>query len=489
MLDLNTIFLLDAVSTSLQSIVWMFVWLTWRRLYELNFISAGFMCMALGLLMMMLGGPQPPGWVIVLDNALITFGVVLLADGLARFLGQPRHPWFGRAVMAAQLVFWTGAVALVPDDVVLRVHAFDTLTVVILSFMCLTLLRDRSQPATLRYMTILILFEQMAASVARSIVEILYVPNAAEMTSIMDNRNAWYFFQGTIFVTLFFACMFFMVGNRLTADLRAKNAQLIDELSERKRLESQLAISLDAEKSLLDEQYQFMRMVSHEFRTPLAIVQRAGEMIRLLLKRSSPDITPRLDSIDGAVGRLTALLDRFITTDRKSAELLQLEDLDITALLNALDHHFELTGQSARLHIETVPRLPRLNADADMLTTVLINLVDNALKYSNNGSRVRVVAALEEGAILLTVIDHGIGIPAHEQANVGRRFFRASNVGTTGGTGMGLYNCHRLLSYHNATLELKPMDNGGTAAIVRLPVEYVSKPQLDTGATSISTYL
>jgi len=480
MLDLTTIIVLELFTATLQGVAWLFIWLTWRHLYELKFLGAGFIAIAIGFFLLMLRGSDPPAIHIVADNFLLKLGVVLIADGLAQFLAQPRYPWLGRLMMVFTLVFWTVSLVVVPDDVALRIHASTFFSLVMMGFMIVTLWTDRSQPALLRWITIVVLLEYIIASLIHSGFQTLPQLGFATSESVVSNTNAWFFLQGTIFLSVFFACVFFMVGIRLSTDLRRTNDELLRELSERKRLEAQLAVSLDGEKALLDEQYQFMRMVSHEFRTPLAIVQRAGEMIRVLIESPGPGVVQRMDNIDGAVGRLTTLLDRFMVADRKKADLLQLEDIETADLLDALHHHFEITGQSERLCIEPDTSLRHVTGDMDMLLTVMINLIDNALKYSADHETVLLTVTSTDDWITLTVTDHGIGIPAREQSSLGRRFFRASNVGSTSGTGMGLYNAHRLLSYHGATLELRCAEAGGTAAVVHIPAAKVEHPAAGT---------
>ncbi|SMF68214.1 sensor histidine kinase, partial [Tistlia consotensis] len=331
MLDLKTVLLVELSVTALQGIVWFFVWLVWRRLYELKFIAAGFICIAAGIALLISRGAAPPGWHIVLDNAIIKLGVVLMADGLARFLGQPRHAWLGISVLIFQLVFWSVAVTVAPGDVVLRIHAQTLTMLVVMGFMALTLARDRSQPRLLRWITIGLLLEYMAASVAQSVLE-MAAPSAGEL-SVLSNRNAWFFFQGTLFLIAFFACMLFMVSTRLSADLRARNETLAAEIAERRRLEAQLSESLATEKRLHEEQRQFVRMVSHEFRTPLGAIQLATETIGMILGEPPEAIARRLAGIGEAVHRMAGLIDRFLAADREDGKVLQVEPLEMAALV------------------------------------------------------------------------------------------------------------------------------------------------------------
>ena len=103
MLDLKTVLLVALATASLQAAAWVFVWRAWRHLYELKFLAAGFGAIALGLLLMILRGPEPVALSIVLHNTVIKLGLVLLAEGLARFLGQPRYTWIGVSLLAFQI--------------------------------------------------------------------------------------------------------------------------------------------------------------------------------------------------------------------------------------------------------------------------------------------------------------------------------------------------------------------------------------------------
>jgi hypothetical protein len=219
MLDLKTVLVVTLATASLQAVAWIFVWRAWRRLYELKFLAAGFIAIAAGVLLMLVRAEQPPAWAIVLTNTIIKLGLVLLAEGLARFLGQPRYSWIGVSLLAFHVVCWSVAVALDPDNLAIRIHTSTLFTVVLMSVMCLGLVRDRTQPPLLRWITIALLVEYMAASIVQSVIE-YRLPADFQSGPVLADRNAWYLLQGTLFLIAFFACLLFMVSSRLSADLR-----------------------------------------------------------------------------------------------------------------------------------------------------------------------------------------------------------------------------------------------------------------------------
>lgn len=466
MLDLKTVLVVAFATAGLQAVAWVFVWRAWRRLYELKFLAAGFAAIAVGLLLMIVRGPAPGAWTVVLDNLIIKLGLVLLAEGLARFLGQPRYRWIGIGLLLFQLVTWSAAMTWLPANIAPRIHTSTLFTVIMMSLMCLTLLRDRSQPRLLRWITIAILIEYMGASIAQSVIE-LRLPADFLSAAVLADRNAWYLLQGVLFLIALFACLLFMVSARLSADLRAKNTALSREVQARRRLESQLNTSLETERALRDEQTDFMRVVSHEFRTPLAIIRNAVDMIDMVGHDSADATRERLAGISEALDRLFLLLERFMSNDRDSG--FQPESIRVSALLADVRLHFDMTGRGQRLVFSAPPDSLALLADPDMLATVLINLIDNALKYSPPEQPVAIAVQAQDKAIVIRVCDRGIGIPQAEQHKIGRRFFRASNTTAGTGTGLGLYTTNKLLAYHDGTLELQAQADGGTTAVVRLP--------------------
>jgi signal transduction histidine kinase len=466
MLDLKTILVVALATASLQAIAWIFVWRAWRHLYELKFIAAGFAAIAVGLLLMILRGAEPQALAIVLHNTVIKLGLVLLAEGLARFLGQPRYTWIGISLLALQIAVWSTAVAIDPDNIAIRIHSSTIFTVIMMTVMCLGLVRDRTQPQLLRWITIGILVEYMAASLLQSVIE-YRLPAEFDGGPILADRNAWYLLQGTLFLIAFFACLLFMVSSRLSADLRRNHDALLREVEERRKLESRLNASLETERALRDEQADFMRVVSHEFRTPLAIIRNAADMIGLVGETAPGATRERLSGIDEALNRLFSLIDRFMADDRENG--FRPEPMQLGALVGDVRLHFEMTERGDRLQFGVADEAAALHADPDMLGTVIINLVDNALKYAPDDPSIRIDAWEEDGSVVIQVRDRGIGIPAAEAGKIGRRFFRASNAKASTGTGLGLYAARKFLAYHGGTLGIVSHDGEGTTAIVRLP--------------------
>ncbi|WP_417673839.1 sensor histidine kinase [Roseibium sp.] len=468
MIDLKTMLLLEFTTTAFMATAWMLVWIFCRQIYELKVIAAGFVAIAVGLFLYLQRGPDPSLLRIVTDNMVIKFGLVLWADGLARFLGQKRYLWIGTTCLIAQFVSWTAAVTFVPENLAVRIHASTAITTVMMGLMIRTLAVDRSQPRFLRWITIALLAEYVGASLLQSAL-VHWHPATFANRRVLSDINAWYFFQGHVFITGFFICLVFMVGMRLSMDLRDRNSALAREISIRRRLEQELSTSLEGEKTARKEQRQLMRMVSHEFRTPLAAIRYASDMLSVMLPNPEEPVSRRIRGIDEAVSRMTMLIDRFLSSERQEEGVLKIETVDIPALVSDIQQHFEHAALGKRLTFTGVVRLPGFQADVEMLKTVIVNLIDNALKYSGVTAPVEVDFSVRDDRLVIEVADRGIGIPEEEIGQIGFRFYRASNTSGTGGSGLGLHTCRQLLDYHDGGLELHRREHGGTLARLHLP--------------------
>ncbi len=470
MLDLNTLLLLESCTITFQAVAWVIVWRSWRHLYEVRFIAAGFVAIALGLLLYLQRGGDPSPVRIVIDNTVIKIGLVLLANGMVRFLGQRSLLPIGAVCLAFHVIFWSIAVAVAPQELAPRIHASTAFSIAIMGLMIHALYIDRGQPRMLRWITIALLAEFIGASLLQSAL-FYWSPTTVKSGPVLGDVNSWYFIQGYLFMMGLFICLLFMLGMRLSLDLRDRNMTLAREVHARRRLENKLSASLAAEKSARQEQRQLMRMVSHEFRTPLAAIRYANEMIVLMLQRPQEAIAKRLQTIDDAVTRMSMLIDRFLADERRADGVLKIERIDISGLAQQIRNHFDQVGKGRRLDFKRLDPVRDFWADPEMLRTIVVNLVDNAIKYSPSDESVEIAFIVRNDFLVIEVSDRGIGIPTDEQVHVGRRFFRASNTGSTAGSGLGLHGCRQLLDYHGGSLNLSPRDGGGIIATARLPLD------------------
>lgn len=257
------------------------------------------------------------------------------------------------------------------------------------------------------------------------------------------------------------------------------------DVTERKQLETstfeqaRLRLALEHEITLRQAQERFLSMVSHEFRAPLASIRMAVDMLQTYHDRLTPDgRQDRYIRIQQQIDALTALINDLLTLLRFQAAGMveQAEEVDLRRLCIdiAADQQTDATliGQKPRVLV-AVPAAPvYVQGSARILRRAFDNLVSNALKYSpiDQPVQIHLTCDYDDLSALLHVIDYGIGIPPAEQPKLFEPFFRASNVGDTPGTGLGLPIASEAIQRHGGAISVDSAPGRGTTFIVRLPL-------------------
>ncbi|WP_109074236.1 MULTISPECIES: histidine kinase N-terminal 7TM domain-containing protein [unclassified Azospirillum] len=244
---------------------------------------------------------------------------------------------------------------------------------------------------------------------------------------------------------------------------------------------------LEAEERLVAEQEAkralngFLSMAAHEFKTPLAIIDGAAQLLLMDAEVKAPGMLPRLEKIRRAVRRQVNILDTCLADDRLSdpAFALRRDPLELPALLRAAASAQGDAAPGRRIELELDGCPARMTGDGPMLELCVHNLLNNALKYSPPGTPVRLRAWSEDGGeegpdgqsqLALSVADQGIGIPDSERERVFDRFFRASNTGTAAGSGVGLNMVRRIAALHGGTVTVDSRLGGGSVFTLRIPL-------------------
>jgi signal transduction histidine kinase len=241
---------------------------------------------------------------------------------------------------------------------------------------------------------------------------------------------------------------------------------LIDVTNERHALtEAERAIAL---------RDRFISIASHELRTPLTSIKGVAQ---LLLRLSDANLLTedalarQLATIDGQADRLRRLIEELLDVSRIQAGRLELrrEAADLAALVrNTVETLPEESRE--RVHVTAEPSVPG-HWDTLRIEQVIMNLLDNALKYSPADSHVQVRVATSGATAVLAVSDRGIGIPQEEQQGLLQPFARASNAAlrNDSGLGLGLYITRQIIERHGGTLDIASTEGQGSTFTVRLP--------------------
>jgi signal transduction histidine kinase len=229
-------------------------------------------------------------------------------------------------------------------------------------------------------------------------------------------------------------------------------------------------LQVEHERHVQREQAQFIAMLSHELKNPLAVIDGAAQSLSRLPGATVPEVQQRHERIRRSVAGINGLVEKFLDQDRIDDPRLKLrlEIVDARTLMDDIVAA-DPVGRS-RLHIDMPPTL-RLHGDAALLQVAVSNLIDNALKYAPGETTVEVLLANEAGGVTITVADRGPGISTPEQLT--QKYIRGNHSGKVPGAGLGLYLVRRIATLHGGYLELSPRPGGGTMAQLRFPVDGV----------------
>jgi signal transduction histidine kinase len=215
----------------------------------------------------------------------------------------------------------------------------------------------------------------------------------------------------------------------------------------------------------------FVSLVSHELRSPMAAVIGAARTLQGRWRELTPE---QRGSFLGLIGdetsRLATLIDDVLDTSRIEAGTFSFtfSDVDLGELLRDVVAAAELAQDEVELTAE-VGSLPHVRGDRERLRQVIQNLVDNAVKYSSAGGRVRVSARTDDGHVLVDVEDHGPGIAPEDQQLIFEKFGRSSGGATKPGTGLGLFIARSIAEAHGGSLDVDSIPARGSVFRLELP--------------------
>jgi signal transduction histidine kinase len=236
----------------------------------------------------------------------------------------------------------------------------------------------------------------------------------------------------------------------------------------------------EAERNTADElrrlsalRADFVSLVSHELRSPMAAVIGAARTLQGRWRELTPDQRESFLALIGdETSRLATLIDDVLDTSRIEAGTFSFTfgDVDLAELLRDVVAAAEVAQDEVGLTAE-VAALPSVRGDRERLRQVLQNLVDNAVKYSSAGDRVRVRASADDGHVLIDVVDDGPGIEPEDQELIFEKFGRSSAGSAKPGTGLGLFIARSIAEAHGGSLDVESVPRRGSVFRLELPVD------------------
>ena len=238
---------------------------------------------------------------------------------------------------------------------------------------------------------------------------------------------------------------------------------------------------LTEEKALEEMKADFVATVSHELRTPLAAIYGSAQTIRRTDIELDPEIREQLLGVIASESdRLGTIVNDLLVAGRLDADQLPVTveqcdpaELAATVVESARTH----LPENVVLDLDVAERIPSVVADPGQLHQVLVNLVDNAIKYSPEGGPVVLSVANGDGSIRFSIADTGLGIPASEHRRIFEKFYRLDPDMTRGigGTGLGLYICRELVRRMDGKIWVESKPGQGSTFFVDLPAARTSR--------------
>lgn len=271
-------------------------------------------------------------------------------------------------------------------------------------------------------------------------------------------------------------------GKRVTCEWR--NTPFIDadgkvagtvslgvDVSDREQARRQLEEAKNMAEKLLNEQKQFLQMVSHEMRSPLAVVDTAAQIIEFQVKgeERTQELVQR---IRRGVTRLSSFINQCIS-DEKLQQLstngleCHPEEINLRTLLANTADQIAHTASEHTIVIDAEDK--SIFADASLLKMLLLNLIGNAIKYSPAHTEIRVVVQVAEAWVTLQVIDQGRGIPPGDVSEITKRYVRGDNSGQVSGLGLGLFIVDQIAKMHGGSMTIQSELGQGTTMTVIFP--------------------
>lgn len=244
-----------------------------------------------------------------------------------------------------------------------------------------------------------------------------------------------------------------------------------------------LAEALRKEQELSRQKDVFISVMSHQLRTPLTAMQ--WDMEYLAGETGKPELATYADSIKDAAEssqQITSIVDDLLTVSELGIGYVvkKTEAVDLSVLLKELQSAMDRLAQEKKLTFALeLPSTPLvIDANPNDMRKVFMNLLDNAIIYTKAGG-ITVTGNDHGDAVVVAIVDTGIGIPANEQKDVFREFFRATNaiVGKNVGTGLGLFIGKTIVTGHGGSIQMVSEENKGTTFTVTLPKKQRQKEE------------
>ncbi|CAM3576069.1 sensor histidine kinase [Parendozoicomonas haliclonae] len=236
---------------------------------------------------------------------------------------------------------------------------------------------------------------------------------------------------------------------------------LLDErnnaVAEARRVSEEVA----RERKIREEQSRFLSMITHEIRTPLAVIDMAIQSLKVYEREPEVFRSQRYSRIQSSVQRMATLLELGLKKDGFSSEIWQPDDVVYLDEISDTVVSEMPADEQVRIQSNLPDDLLPIVGNTAALKMVFFNLLENALKYSSHDDPVLITVGREQGEVFWQVEDRGPGVPQSQRKQIFEKFYRASEVTGKPGLGLGLYIARQIIERHGGRVELMASRWGG----------------------------
>jgi PAS domain S-box-containing protein len=265
------------------------------------------------------------------------------------------------------------------------------------------------------------------------------------------------------------------LNSELEAKVEERTVILKEALQRLEQSQEELSEALDKERQLSEIKSRFVSMASHEFRTPLSTVLSSASLLSRYTTTEDQDKRNRhIEKIKGSVKHLNDLLDDFLSLGKLDEGKVgaAFGEVNLYELLSeTIEEMKGLTKKTQNIEYEHLGK-EIIESDKKLIKNIMINLVSNAIKFSEEGKTIHVKSTVKEEEAVISVRDEGIGISKEDQAHLFSSFFRGKNALNIQGTGLGLHIVKRYMDLLGGDVNLKSEIGMGTIITFTIPVKY-----------------
>jgi len=262
-------------------------------------------------------------------------------------------------------------------------------------------------------------------------------------------------------------------ASQLEEQVQERTISLQETVKILQQTKDELSLSLAKEKELGKLKSRFVSIASHEFRTPLSLVQLSRSLIEHhAAQYDNQHIDKHLGKINDAVLNITAILNDFLSLEKVDSGkvLAAFSTFNLMELAKEVTEEMQVVLKDGQEIIcKHRGENEMISLDENLLKNCIIILIDNAIKYSGNSSSIQFYTRINKNSCTIRICDNGIGIPIDDQKNLFEAFFRAHNTGKIAGNGLGLSILSRYAGLMKGHVSFKSRINRGTLFTLKFP--------------------